>query len=78
MLTTIKSLLRILRNTRLEEGEYITSFDVTSLFTSIPVVAAIEVIKGRLELPIILNFPSTHTVKKAGVGLLFTVVWSII
>ena len=38
-----------IRNTRLEEGECITSFDVTALFTSIPVVAAIEVIKGSLE-----------------------------
>ena len=38
-----------IRNTRLEEGECITSFDVTSLFTSIPVTSAIEVIKGRWE-----------------------------
>ena len=38
-----------MRNTRLEEGECITSFDVAALFTSIPVAAAIEVIKRRLE-----------------------------
>ena len=44
-----KELAEEIRNTRLEEGECITSFDVTSLFTSIPVAAAIEVIKGRLE-----------------------------
>ena len=38
-----------IRNARLEEQECITSFDVTALFTYIPVAAAIEVIKGRLE-----------------------------
>ena len=37
------------RNTKLEEGECITSFDVTALFTSIPVASALEVIKVRLE-----------------------------
>ena len=36
-------------NTRLEEGECITSFDVTSLFISIQVASALEVIKLRLE-----------------------------
>ena len=36
-----------IRNTRLEEGECITSFDVTALFTSITVATALEVIKGR-------------------------------
>ena len=38
-----------IRNTRLEEGECITTFDVTSLFTSIPVSSALEFIKVRLE-----------------------------
>ena len=38
-----------IRNTRLERGECITSFDVTELYTSIPVADAIEVIKRRLE-----------------------------
>ena len=38
-----------IRNTRLERGECITSFDVTALYTSIPVPDPIEVIKRRLE-----------------------------
>ena len=38
-----------IRNTKLEEGEYITSFDVTALFTSIPVASALEVIKVQLK-----------------------------
>ena len=38
-----------IRNTKLEEEECIISFDVTSLFTSIPVASALEVIKVRLE-----------------------------
>ena len=44
-----------IKNTRLERGECITSFDVTALYTSTPVTDAIEVIKRRLaqdtELP---------------------------
>ena len=38
-----------IKNTKLEEGECITSFDVTALLTSIPVASALEVIKVRLE-----------------------------
>ena len=38
-----------IRNIKLERGECITSFDVTALYTSIPVADAIEVIKRRLE-----------------------------
>ena len=38
-----------IRNIKLERGECFTSFDVTALYTSIPVAEAIEVIKGRLE-----------------------------
>ena len=38
-----------IRNTKLEEGGYITSFDVTSPFTSIPAASALQVIKVRLE-----------------------------
>ena len=37
------------RNTRLEKGECLTSFDVTSLFTSIPVASTLGVIKLRQE-----------------------------
>ena len=38
-----------IRNIKLEEGECITSFHVTALFKSIPVVSALEVINIRLE-----------------------------
>ena len=38
-----------IRNIKVERGECITSFDVTALYTSIPVADAIEVIKRRLE-----------------------------
>ena len=38
-----------IKNIKLEEGECITSFYVTALFTSIPVASALEVIKVRLE-----------------------------
>ena len=38
-----------IRNIKLERGECLTSFDVTALYTSIPVADAIEVIKRRLE-----------------------------
>ena len=38
-----------IRNIKLERGECITSFDVTALYTSIPVADAIEMIKRRLE-----------------------------
>ena len=38
-----------IRNIKLARGECITSFDVTALYTSIPVADAIEVIKRKLE-----------------------------
>ena len=38
-----------IRNTKLEEGECITSYDVTALFTSVPVPSALEIIKKKLE-----------------------------
>ena len=38
-----------IRNIKLERGECITSFDVTALYTSIPVADVIEVIKRKLE-----------------------------
>ena len=37
------------RNMKLEVGECITSYDVTDLFTSVPVSSALEIIKNRLE-----------------------------
>ena len=38
-----------IRNTKLEEGECITSYDVTALFTSVPVPSALESIMKRLD-----------------------------
>ena len=38
-----------IRNIKLERGECLTPFDVTALYTSIPVADAIELIKRRLE-----------------------------
>ena len=38
-----------IRNTKLKEGECITSFDVTAPCISIPVTSALEIIKARLE-----------------------------
>ena len=38
-----------IRNIKLERGECLTSFDITALYTSIPVADTIEVIKRRLE-----------------------------
>ena len=38
-----------IKKIKLEEGEYIISYDVSALFTSIPVQSAIEVTKKRLE-----------------------------
>ena len=35
---------------KLEEGECITYYDVTALFTSVPVSSALEIIKDKLEL----------------------------
>ena len=44
-----KEFADVIRNTKLDEGKYITSYDVTALFTSVPVSCALEVIKKRLE-----------------------------
>ena len=38
-----------IRKTKLEEGECITSYDLTALFTSVPVSSALEMIKNKLE-----------------------------
>ena len=38
-----------IKKTKLEEGECITSYDVTALFTSVPVPSALEIIKSKLE-----------------------------
>ena len=37
-----------LQNKRLEPGEVITSFDVKALFTSVPVVPSIQIVKQKL------------------------------
>ena len=39
----------VVRNIKLQRGECLTSFDVTALYTSIPVADAIEAITRRLE-----------------------------
>ena len=38
-----------MKNTSLEEGECITSYDVSALFTLIPVTSAIHIIQNKLE-----------------------------
>ena len=38
-----------IKKIKLEEGECIISYDVASLFTSIPVISALEVVKKKLE-----------------------------
>ena len=38
-----------MKKTKLEEGECIISYDVSALFTSIPVKSAIEIIRNKLE-----------------------------
>ena len=38
-----------IRKTKLEEGECITSYDVTALFTSGPLPSTLEIFKNRLE-----------------------------
>ena len=45
-----KAFVGKIKNTKLEKGECITSYDVTSLFTAVPVSSAIDIIKNRLEL----------------------------
>ena len=51
MLTTQKSLQFAveIRNTKLDEGKCITSYDITALFTSVSAPSALEIIKKRLE-----------------------------
>ena len=48
MLTTVKSLLKNQKHW-IRKRECITSFDVTALYTPIPVADVIEVIKRRLK-----------------------------
>ena len=38
-----------IRKIKLEEGECITSYDVTALFTSIPVASALDIIRRKLK-----------------------------
>ena len=44
-----KQFADVIKKTKLEEEEYITSYDVTALFTSIPVSSALEIIRSKLE-----------------------------
>ena len=38
-----------MKRTRIEQGECITSYDVTALFTSIPVPSTLDIIRSKLE-----------------------------
>ena len=38
-----------MKRTKIEQGECITSYDVTALFTSIPVPSALDIIRSKLE-----------------------------
>ena len=45
----VKQFAEEMKEIKLEEGECITSYDVTALFTSIPVPSALDIIKKKLE-----------------------------
>ena len=38
-----------IKKTNLEEGECITSYDITASFTSVPVSSVLEIMKNKLE-----------------------------
>ena len=38
-----------MKRTKIEQGECITSYDVTTLFTSIPVPSTLDIIRSKLE-----------------------------
>ena len=38
-----------IKKTKLEEGECITSYDVSALFTSVPVPSALDIINNKLQ-----------------------------
>ena len=44
-----KEFIKEIKKTKLEEGECITSYDVSALFTSVPVPSALDIIKNKLE-----------------------------
>ena len=44
-----KKIVDEVRDTKFEEGECITSYDVTALCTAVQVPSAIEIIRSRLE-----------------------------
>ena len=48
-LKNIQHFVQQLQGKRLEPGEVITSFDVKALFTSVPVLPAIQMVKQRLQ-----------------------------
>ena len=51
------------RKLRLEEGSILVSFDVTSLFTEVPIAEALEVIGRRLEEQEVEDRRTTHSVE---------------
>ena len=44
-----KEFIEEIKKTKLEEGECITSYDVSALFTSVPVPSALDMVKNKLE-----------------------------
>ena len=44
-----KEFIEEIKNFKLEEGKCITSYDVSALFTSVPVPSALDIIKNKLQ-----------------------------
>ena len=44
-----KEFIEEIKKTKLEEGECITSYDVSALFTSVPVPSALDIINNKLQ-----------------------------
>ena len=44
-----KEFIEEIKNFKLEEGECITSYDISALFTSVPVPSALDIIKNKLQ-----------------------------
>ena len=49
MLTTPMEFTEEIKKMKLEEGECITSYDVSALFTSIPIPSALDIINNKLQ-----------------------------
>ena len=62
-----KEFIKEIKKIKLEEGECITSYDVSALFTSVPVPAALDIINNKLQqdadLPNRTNMAATNITK---------------